>query len=259
MKFRNSYIAAILLFCCMALNSSATSVNSSNYIFMDSANAAYNKGDFNKAVSFYQKFLSEGIESAQTYYNLGNCYYRMNEIPKAILYYEKAQKLTPGDPDIEFNLQLANQKITDKVPSDAPLFIYSDWKRFENKFTEKQWALICIALLCIALLLFVLYLSARGLLMRQISFWAGVAILFICLFTFFIAHQQYESLTSQDTAIVMSPTVTIKGAPDEKATQLFVIHEGTKVSIVKTDGNWTEIKLTNGNQGWLYSSDISQI
>ena len=104
-----------------------------------------------KPLSFYQQFLSGGIESAQAYYNMGNCYYRLNEMGKAILYYEKAEKLTPGDPDIQFNLQLANQKIIDKVTSDEPIFIYSDWKKFENIFTEKQWAFNRYMVLCMGL------------------------------------------------------------------------------------------------------------
>ena len=158
MKFRNTYIVIISLSFYCVLNPLKTSASNGDYITLDSANAAYNKANYAKATTFYQKFLSGDIESAQAYYNMGNCYFRTNEMGKAILYYEKAEKLSPADPDIQFNLQLANQKITDKVTSDAPVFIYSDWKKFENKFTEKQWAIICISLLCLSLLLFSLYL-----------------------------------------------------------------------------------------------------
>jgi tetratricopeptide (TPR) repeat protein len=259
MKFRNSHISIILLFLCCVLNPLKSSASNGDYILLDSANSAYNKGNYTKAIIFYEKFLSGGIQSAQAYYNMGNCYFRTNEMGKAILYYEKAEKLTPGDQDVQFNLQLANQKITDKVSSDAPIFIYSDWKKFENKFTEKQWSIICIGLLCLSLLLFALYLIASHILVRQISFWSGFAIIFLSLFTFYLAHQQYDILNSHDTAIVMAASVTVNGAPEEKATQLFVLHEGTKVWIVKTEGEWTEIKLANGNQGWLISSDISAI
>lgn len=258
MKFRSSYIAFLSLFFCLVLSPAKTSA-SNDYIALDSANTAYSKANYTRAITFYQKFLSGGIESAQAYYNLGNCYFRTNEMGKAILYYEKAEKLTPGDPDIEFNLQLANQKITDKVTSDVPIFIYNDWKKFENNFTEKQWALICISFLCLSLLLFASYLSASQLLLRQISFWSGFILIFFTLFTLYMANQQYEMLNSHDAAVVMASTVTVNGAPEEKATQLFVLHEGTKVWIVKTEGEWTEIKLANGNQGWLISSDISAI
>jgi tetratricopeptide (TPR) repeat protein len=259
MKFRNSYIIVLSLLFCWMLNPVKALATGGTYTSLDSGNAAYNKADYAKAITFYQKFLNGGIESAQAYYNLGNCYFRTNEFSKAILYYEKAEKLTPGDADIQFNLQLTNQKITDKITSDAPIFIYSDWKKFENRFTEKQWALICIWLLLFSFVLFALYLYASQILLKQLSFWSGFVLIFFSLFTFYMAHEQYELLNSHDTAIVMSSTVTVNGAPEEKATQLFVIHEGTKVWIVKTEGEWTEIKLANGNQGWLISSDISAI
>jgi tetratricopeptide (TPR) repeat protein len=259
MKFRNLYIAVLVLLGSLLVNPSKAVADNGVYVSLDSANSAYNKADYPKAILFYQKFISGGIESSQAYYNLGNCYYRTNEIGKAILYYEKAEKLNPADPDIQFNLQLANQKITDKVTSDSPVFLFSDWKKFENRFTEKQWALICIAVLCLSLLLFAFYLFFSNLLLRQLCFWSGFAVFFISLFAFFLANKQYQSLTSHDTAIVLSASVTVKGAPDDKSTQLFVLHEGTKVSIVKNEGVWTEIKLSNGNVGWLISSDISVI
>jgi tetratricopeptide (TPR) repeat protein len=258
MKLRNSHIFT-LAWCCIMLHPYHLVAKSTSYLLSDSGNAEYNKANFAKAITFYQKFLNGNIESAQAYYNLGNCYYRTNEIGKAVLYYEKAERLTPADPDVQFNLQLANQKITDKVPADVPVFIYSDWKKFENKYTEKQWAFICIALLCLSLLLFALYLIVSPIFARQLCFWSGFAVIFLCLFAFYIANQQYETLNSHDSAIVMKATVMVKGAPEEKALQLFAIHEGTKVWIVKTEGEWTEIKLVNGNQGWLYSSDISEI
>lgn len=258
MKFRNLYITFMALVGCL-LSSSAALADNSVYSPLDSGNAEYNKANYQKAISFYQKFISGGVESSQAYYNLGNCYYRTNDIGKAILYYEKAEKLSPGDLDVQFNLQLANQKITDKVPAEAPAFLLSGWKKFVNRFTEKQWALICIAILCFSLLLFALYLVFSGILLKQVFFWSGLGVFFLSLFVLFLAHQQYDTVTSHDTAIVLSSSVTVKGAPEDKSTQLFVIHEGTKVWILKTQGEWTEIKLSNGNQGWLISSDISAI
>jgi tetratricopeptide (TPR) repeat protein len=259
MKLHRYYIATFALLCCLMVKSSGVLADNTPYIAMDSGTAEYNKANYSKAINFYQKFLASGLESAQALYNLGNCYYRTNEIPKAILYYEKAEKLTPADPDIHYNLQLANQKIIDKSTSDTPVFIYSDWKKFENNFTEKQWALICISILCLSLLFFALYLSFSRILVKQLFFWSGFTMVFLFLFAFFIANQQYDTLNSHDTAIVMSSSITVKGAPEENATQLFVLHEGTKVWIVKNEGEWTEIKLSNGNQGWLNSSDISEI
>ncbi len=259
MKLHKSFIVSFTLLFCLMATTKTLFAFTGDYLLLDSANAAYNKTNYTKAIGFYKDFIKQGIESAQAYYNLGNCYYKTGEYPKAILYYEKAEKLAPADADVQFNLQLANLKIVDKIPADAPLFIFSGWKKFENKYTEKEWAIIFIVILCLSLLLFALYLTVSGILAKQLCFWSGLVIFFLSLFTFYIAHGQYELLNAHDTAIVMTASVTVKGAPEEKATQLFVLHEGTKVSIVKTDGDWTEIKLPNGSQGWLNSTDITEI
>jgi len=260
MKFRSSYVVILFLFCCGFLNPAKVfALDKAEYMAMDSGNEQYIRGNYAKALEFYMKFIKAGRESAQAYYNIGNCYYKTNEFPKAILFYEKAEKLAPGDADIQFNLELANQKITDRVPPEATMVFSTGWRKFVNMFTEKQWSLVCIWLLCSSLFLFGLYLSFSQLFLKQLSFWGACIVLFFCLFTFYLANKQYNNINSHDTAIVMAATVTVKGAPDDKATQLFVLHEGTKVMIVKNEGEWTEVKLLNGNQGWLISTDISAI
>ncbi len=260
MKFRSSYLVFSIMFCLGLVNPAKFfAAKQAEYIPMDSGNEEYIKGNFSKALVYYQRFINNGIESAQAFYNIGNCYYKLNEFPKAILFYEKAEKLAPGDADIQYNLQMANQRITDKLPAEVPMFLTTGWRKFVNKFTEKQWALVCVWLLCGSLMLFGLYLYFSQLFLKQLSFWTACVVFIFCLFTFYLANKQYDSLNSHDTAIVMAATVTVKGAPEDKATALFVIHEGTKVAIVKNEGDWTEVKLPNGNEGWLISTDISAI
>jgi tetratricopeptide (TPR) repeat protein len=236
-----------------------TSYATAPYTYTDSATAAYKKGEYAKAATFYQQFVSSGYESPDIYYNLGNCYYKTNDIAKAILYYEKAKRLAPADADIQFNLQLATQKTTDKIPSDNEIFLVSWWDNFVNMASERGWAIICIIFLCTALGLVILYLLSQSVLLKQLGFWLGALMFLSCLFAFILARQQYTKATTHDTAIVMSASVTVKGSPVDNATQLFVIHEGTKLKIIKTEGTWTEVKLSNGNQGWLLSSDIAAI
>lgn len=246
----------LLLF---VLCGSASAAITTNYIMIDSGNAAYAKENYAKAISYYNKFEETGLQSEQVYYNLGNCYYRTNEIAKAVLYYEKAKKLNPSDADVQFNLQLANLKTTDKVNTEASLFFVNWWRNFVNSFTEKGWGIICIGFLFLAALLLVFYSISGSLVLRQLGFWGGLLMTVFSIFSLVFAREQYETLNTHDTAIVMTASVTVKGAPDGKATQLFVMHEGTKVSIIKTEGEWTEIKLGNGIQGWLMTSDISPI
>jgi hypothetical protein len=256
MKFFNKHIASFgILLCVAGIFTARASVP---YGIVDSGNATYAKGNYAKAITFYSKFLDGVYESPEVYYNLGNCYYRSNEIGKAILYYEKAKRLSPGDADIEFNLQLANQKTVDKI-GESQLFFVSWWDSFVNLASERGWAIICIVLFCITLVLVILYLLSPRLIIRQLGFWGGLFMLVLCFFAFMLAHQQYRSATTHDTAIVMSASVTVKGAPADNSTQLFLIHEGAKVRILKTEGTWVEVKLANGNQGWLLASDISAI
>lgn len=229
------------------------------YSVIDSGNAAYAKEKYAKAIEYYKKFEESGYQSEQVYYNMGNCYYRMNEIAKSILYYEKAKKLNPSDADVQFNLQLANAKTTDRIISDTPIFLVNWWHNFINSFSEKGWSIICIALLFLAALLLVLYSISGNLAVRQLGFWGGIVMTIFSICAFGFAREQYETLTSHDTGVIMTASVTVKGAPEDKATQLFIIHEGTKVNIVKTEGDWTEIRLNSGVQGWLMTSDVSPI
>jgi len=230
-----------------------------NYTQLDSGNVYYTKSLYDKAIASYKKFIAEGNESAQAYFNMGNCYFRENDFAHAILNYEKAKKLSPADADIQFNLQIANLKTTDKISPDASSSITNWWRNFVDTYSEKGWAIICIVCFCISLLLLATYFMSRSLLLKQLGFWGAVVMFVASIMTFSFSYEQYSVLTSHDTAIVISSSVTATGAPTDNATKLFVVHEGAKVWIVKTEGNYTEIKLANGNQGWLLTSDIEEI
>jgi tetratricopeptide (TPR) repeat protein len=253
MKLRNIYILFVGLFV------TSSSYATAPYTASDSGNAAYMKGNYTKAITFYNNFLSSGYESYAVYFNLGNSYYKTNDFPRAILNYEKAKKLAPTDADIQFNLQLANQKTVDKIGTDNQLFFVGWWNNFLNLASERGWAIICIILFCACLTLIIFYLLSPNRIIKQLSFWCGILMLILSLFSFCLAHTQYMEATTHDSAIVMTATVTVKGAPADNATQLFVIHQGAKVKVLKTEGNWVEVKLANGNQGWMLATDIASI
>ncbi len=229
------------------------------YYLLDSATADYNIGNYTGAAGFYNKFLNSGYVSADVYYNLGNCYYRTNDLANSILNYERAKKLSPTDADVQFNLQLANLKTTDKIQNEPQLFLGTWWNSFVNLATERGWAYMTILLFTSALLLLLLYLFSSGVRLRQAGFWGAIFVFSFSAGSFILAREQYRTLTTHDTAIIMSPNVTVKGSPTDSGTALFLIHAGTKVTIVKTEGTWTEVKLANGNQGWLITTDIKTI
>jgi len=245
----------ILIYIALSFNASA----SAPYLTLDSANKAYSGEKYDKAIAMYNSFINDGYESSQVYFNLGNCYYRKADYARAILNYEKAKKLNPSDADIQFNLQIANLKTTDKITPDSELFLANWWHKLVDISSEKGWAITCILLLFIALLSISSYLVSRNLFIRQLGFWLGMLLLAFSLITFLFSREQYNAITSHDTAIVMSGSVTVKASPADNGTQLFIIHEGAKVWIVKSEGTWTEVKLANGSQGWLLTSDIEAI
>lgn len=254
MKLRaNIFLLLSAVALCMNARASAP------YLTLDSGNAAYAKGNYDKAISYYNTFLNDGYQSAQAYYNLGNCYYRKTDYAKAILNYEKAKKLNPSDADIQFNLQLANSKTVDKITPDSSMFLTNWWHSLIDIFTEKGWAIACIWFLLLGLLAIAGYMVSGSLFVRQIGFWGGLLFIAFSLMSFVFARQQYNILTTHDTAIVMNGSVTVKASPEDNATQLFIIHDGAKVFILKSEGIWTEIKLANGNQGWLHTADIESI
>ena len=254
---RNVWLSFLFL-CIFNLVVSFAHANENN-IALDSAKSAYSKGNFEKAISAYKNIIDNGLEAPEVYFNLGNTYYKTNKIGLAILNYERAKKLSPDDEDILFNLKLANQKTEDKIEAAPQLFL-SEWKNgIVDLMTEKSWSMLCIALLITGILLIGIYITSTIKSVKQIGFFGGVVLIISTIITFFIAQQKYNITKSSKDAIITAATVTVNGSPDEKGTKLFILHEGTKVSITQEDANWIEIKIANGNAGWIKSTLLQKI
>lgn len=223
------------------------------------ANKAYTEGFYANAVEFYKSVLTSGYESVDLYYNLGNACYKQNDMPSAILYYEKARKLDPGNEDVNFNLKIANTKITDKIEPIPELFYKRWYRKLLESFSVDKWAKSGLIFLCLALFAGLFYVVSKQLLIRKTGFWLGSSFLIICLLSFLFAWQNYDELLHRKEAIIFTPTVTIKSSPDEKSVDLFVLHEGAKVELIDNIGTWFEIRIANGSVGWLSSSAVEKI
>lgn len=215
------------------------------------ANAAYNNAYYEDAIKNYIKVIDSGFESADLYYNLGNAYFKSEDIPSAILYYEKALKLQPNDEDIQFNLQVANTKIVDKIEPVPVLFYKKWWRSIYNMFTANSWAKISVGGLILFVILLAFYLLSRLIRIRKMAFFTGLAILLLTLFAFAISLQKYQHLSNNREAIIFTPTITVKSSPNPNSVDLFVIHEGSKVELRDKVGSWYEIRIANGSVGWL--------
>jgi tetratricopeptide (TPR) repeat protein len=222
-------------------------------------NKAYSAGMFSQAISCYQDVLKKGVASAELYYNLGNAYYKSDDMPSAILYYEKAKKLRPNDSGINFNLSVANNKITDKIEQVPQLFIKRWWTSIFNLLSLDALAISSLVLFTLFLVLISIFLFARPVWVRKVSFWCGAGLLALSIGAFIIAQRKHHSLQEQKEAIVFTPAVTVKSSPDANSVDLFVVHEGAKVTILDTLGAWQEIRIGNGSEGWIKALDTRKI
>lgn len=230
-----------------------------NEITIAKANKAYTEGYYANAAELYKSVVATGFESADLYYNLGNAYYKQNDFASAILYYEKARKLDPGNEDVNFNLKIANSKITDKIEPIPELF-YKRWaKKVVESFSVDRWSRIGLLCLFLGLAGGLFYFISKHLFIRKAGFWLGIVFVLLSLFSFLVAWQSYDENTHRKEAIIFSPTVTIKSSPDEKSIDLFVLHEGAKVELIDNIGTWYEIRIANGSVGWVTVTSVEKI
>lgn len=223
------------------------------------AEEAYTKEDYNKAIELYENILKSNGESAAIYYNLGNAYYKADKIASAILNYERALILEPGDGDIRFNLQIARQKTVDNIEPIEDFFLTRWFDTVRNLGAADSWAKLGIVCFILFIGCLILFFFSKWLRLKKIGFYAGILLLVLVIFANIFAKKQKDELVNRMHAIVFSPTVTVKSSPDASGTDLFILHEGTKVLIKSTLGDWSEIQLEDGNIGWMPSKDIEKI
>lgn len=223
---------------------------------LDSAAACYQATKFEQAIDIYEGIVAQGYESFELYFNLGNAYYKSNKFPYAIANYERALKLNSADEDVQFNLQLANTHVVDKIDVLPEFFLKSWWQSFIRIFTSNQWAIISIAAFVAGLLLLLVFFLSDRPVLRKFSFWTGCLLVIVTLFAFNFSGKQKNAVQNAPEAIVVTPSVVVKSSPDNMGTELFLIHEGLKVKVTNIQGDWSEIMLSDGNKGWVKTLDF---
>lgn len=226
---------------------------------LQKANEHYTKEEFKQAIDVYNQILMTNMESPEVYFNLGNAYYKTSQYTLSILNYERAKLLSPDDEDIDFNLQVANQKVVDSIQELPGIFIVRWWNSLVNSQTTDTWAVLSIIGFILFLVMMGFYFFAKSGDVKRITFWSGCFLILFTIFSWSFAAKQKSRMVNHSYAIVMQPTVTVKSSPSEKGTNLFVIHEGLKVRITDKLGDWVEIKLADGNKGWLLTEYIERI
>jgi len=226
----------------------------------EKADALYEQENFQAAAAAYEAILSKEGVAPEVYYNLGNCYYKIDDIPHAILSYERALKLDPGDNDIRANLALARGKTIDKVTPPSEMFFVTWWRNLTNIMSVNAWSAWGIASFVLMLIGILTYMFVPKLLFRKIGIYGAIVLLVVCLISNLAALTQRITNNEESAAVVIESAVVVKSSPSETSTDLFLIHEGTKVEIIDSSmKQWMEVKLEEGKQGWIPVSSVEVI
>lgn len=223
------------------------------------ADSAYIRNDFTTAIQIYEMILRTG-ESADIYYNLGNSYYKIGDIAKAILNYERALILKPANKDIRSNLEIARAKTVDKV-TDVPELFFITWlKSITNSMGIQSWAIIAISFFLLFIVSIYIFFFSTKIVARKTFFILALFFLVFCVIANISAAFQRRGRLNRMNAIIISPSVTIRSTPNDNGTSLFILHEGRKV-FIKDDSmkDWKEIQLEDGNVGWVKKNDLEVI
>lgn len=247
------YIPLILF----AFNSQITKADISSV--MTKANGYYQNNQYQQAIDEYYKLIKEGYEGTSLYYNIGNSYYRLGKVGYAILYYEKALKLTPGDEDVLHNLHLARQNLKDKVDTLPPFFIFNLWEGLLAAFSVSGWTIIVYIFFIILLIFVVAYFFSTTVTKQRFTFFSGIVFAGLMIISISLLIIKMNKEFNIKHGIILEPAVTVKSSPDYSSKDEFIIHEGLKVKLEDKVDDWIKIRLEDGKVGWIESKNTGVI
>ena len=249
----------VIIICILLAGKIAVGQPAQQVSVMEQANQLYSSASYLEAVVQYESVIASGYESASLYFNLGNAYFKLNDIPSAVLFYEKAHKLDPTDEDIKFNLKLANSRIIDKMEPIPEFFLKSWWSDARDIFSSNQWAKLGLSGFILGLISVIMFIISSSVFIRKIAFWTAVLLISLMSLSFLFSISSYREFSKQSSGIIFTPTVTVKSSPTENSVDIFVIHEGTKVTITDSVESWSEVRLANGSVGWVKTDSFRLI
>lgn len=213
---------------------------------------AYSEGVWDQALSAWMGIDEAGLQSAELYYNIGNAWYKSESYAKAILYYERALRLDPSYSDAKYNLEVARSFVQDDIEPVPEFVLKTLWRKLCYCMDSKSWAVVSLVLFALFLAMLLLFLLGTDSAMKKTGFFTALAVLVLTLMTLGFSLTQKRDFFRQDAAIVMRPVVPVKSSPSQEgAADLFILHDGTRVTILDSVADWTNIQLADGRQGWL--------
>lgn len=235
---------------CMA-QQEVTLFNQANKLYMDQS--------YENAAEVYEKLILNGKIAPEVYFNLGNAYYKTENIAAAILNYERAKRLRPSDPDIAYNLRMANLATIDKIEPVPQLFYEKWWEDFVNEGSLNNRAMFTVLLFWAALLVALLYLFSDVVIIKKTAFFLILALMLSGAFTGFLTYRQNRYLQNHMAAVIYVGSAYAKSSPDEKSANLFLLHSGTRIEVLDELQGWKKVRIANGNEGWIAADAIEII
>ncbi len=227
-----------------------------NESLFEQGNSLYNEGKYEDAISKYESILTNGKQSAELYFNMGNAHYKLNHIAPSIYYYEKALQLNPNDKEIKNNIGFARNMTIDAVDAIPEVGFSKFVNNISKSFTFERWAYIAIGLVVLFVILFLTYYFANASVKKRLAFIGSMTTIVLAGLSLFFAFHNYELFENDQPAIVFAQESQVKSEPNLRSSESFKLHEGTKVQVMDTVNNWKKIKLADGKIGWIPQSDI---
>lgn len=250
------FVLIIILAQVLSVAASARNVDS----LWNQAVADYTAGEYEAALKGFSEIGEQGYESPGLYFNIANCYYKLDHyLGKSILYYEKALKLDPSYEDARVNLDIAKERTLDRI-EEVPDFILLTWLReFRDTMSSNAWAWTAIFLLVLTAVSVLLFRFAGPLSLRKTAFAVAVVAFCLMIVATVFAFGLRNVAENVNEAVVTVPVSSVKSSPSQTEQSLFILHEGTKVGIVDSLGDWYRIELADGRQGWMENDDMEII
>lgn len=231
-------------------------IQGQNETIFNTGTEAYNEGDYNKAIESYLKILENGEHSAELYYNLGNAYYKLNQIAPSIYYYEKALLLKPNDPEIRNNLGYAQNMTLDAIEMMPETGLSKIYTNIVGMLSFDQWGYAAVAFMMLFVLLYITFYYLNYATQKRIAFILGMFALLLAISATALAYMSYSDFQADRPAIVFTDEVIIKSEPNDRSQEVFRLHEGTKLNVLEEFNDWKKIRIADGQIGWLTSENI---
>ena len=245
---KNSIVILLVL-----LGLTGTAQNDSIF---DQATVAYNEGSYEKCIELYKTILENGQHSAELYYNLGNSYYKLNDVANSIYFYEKALLLAPNDSEIQNNLGYAQQMTLDAIDVLPETGLSKIYKTVTGALTFDEWAYLSVVCMILFVLLYIVFYYAQFSTKKRWAFITSLVSLSVAVISIVVALIQYQDYKAYNPAIIFADEVGIQAEPNTASDEVFVLHSGTKVRVLEELNDWKQIRIADGKTGWVTSKSL---